>query len=130
MEPVAEAAHNSSRPHEAQVAAARELVDKSRRLCAAAGAAGGAGQWAQFLGLLREVVMVGEEQWLQSQLPLDWGVAEALRRIQVGPRLDLAGALEGCDALFADWVALRQQVVRELREAVVAAAEAATAAGV
>jgi hypothetical protein len=41
---------------------------------------------------------------------------------------ELAVALQVCDALLADWLAVRQRRVRELREAVVAAAGVAAAA--
>jgi hypothetical protein len=41
---------------------------------------------------------------------------------------ELAAALQVCDALLADWLAVRQQRVREVREAVVAAAGVAAAA--
>jgi hypothetical protein len=40
----------------------------------------------------------------------------------------LLAAIQVCDALYTDWLALRQQQVRERREAVVAAVTAAAAA--
>jgi hypothetical protein len=44
---------------------------------------------------------------------------------QQKPLQKLRAALQLCDALMADWLALRKQQTRELREAVVAAVTAA-----
>jgi hypothetical protein len=107
-------------------AALRQLPDGLWGRSAAAAAAAGAGHWELFMGLLRELVQLGQVPNPQAQGPE--GTNNYLPRIGNELDLDLATALPGCDLLLTDWLALRQQRVRDLREAVVAAAEAAAAA--
>jgi hypothetical protein len=107
-----------------------QLENRAAGLSQAACAAAKVGNWGLCMALLRELVMLDEAEWVQSEALTCGGYPRALRGVVRDLRVDLARALEGCDVLLADWLALRQQQVRELREAVVAAAEAATAAGV
>jgi hypothetical protein len=121
-------------------------------LLVAAVGAGSAGQWGLFFQLLREVVLLPpavanvafavpkaaavvhadmchtkqKAKNLQQQPMQQEGVTDSLDDPML--QLQMEARQEVCDAFFADWLALRQQRVRELREAVVAAAEAGAAA--
>jgi hypothetical protein len=53
---------------------------------------------------------------------------QAVWLIHFGPELKLDNTLKGCDALLADWLAVRQERAREVKQAVVAAVTAAAAA--
>jgi hypothetical protein len=110
-------------------AALAQLPDMLQGLSAAAGAAGGAGHWGLFMKLLGEMAMLGETKRQKVQRLCAQGDTAALLSSYVhicfSAGLDEDTAVDGGDALMADWLALRQQAVRELREAVVAAAEAA-----
>jgi ankyrin repeat protein len=128
-----------------------QLPDRAAGLTSAAAAAGAAGQWGLCMRLLRELVMLDEAKGKQavravheavSSRPVPgaepWTVpflfpaseeegreerAELKRRQR---RLPAAYLI--CDALCSDWLAVRQEMVRERREAVVAAAGVAACA--
>jgi hypothetical protein len=121
-----------------------QLPDRPEGLKAGAIAAGAAGHWGLCLELLRELMMMEEDKRKAAHAQtVPYAVSQAYRgtdaqhRRQEQQQVDgeqevkpgvlqkhmweLEAALGACDALLIDWLALRQQQVRELRAAVVAA---------
>jgi cytohesin len=132
-----------------------QLPDRPKALSVAVFAAGRERHWGLCMGLLRELVMLdatkGQEAvhrlhielshrmpepdgevppmpWLDFQDPL--AAFEAFREHNQRERekKQLRAALQVCDALLADWLAVRQLPVAGLEEVVVTAVEAAAAA--
>jgi cytohesin len=119
---------------EVQAAVARMCGDRAQGLATAAAAAGGAGHWGLCVELLREMVMLDGGMHADAKDMVHAAVQEAVRmhgqqqqqrQQQSGPiheyRWKRQAAAGLCDALVADWLSLRQQLVRERRRAVVAA---------
>jgi hypothetical protein len=132
----------TSGSEEAVRAALEESPNKAAGLWAAAPAAARAGHWGLCMQLLRELVMLDEAKGraaVQAVYNAAVGKAASIEKppgeeeeeedrwlLRVREQ-QLQVAVQVCDAVYDDWLALRQQEFRELREAVVAAAEAATA---
>jgi hypothetical protein len=104
-----------------------QLTNKVAELAAAADAAAAAGDWELFMRLLRAMVkgMVEASEQEPQQRPLRTSIEAVANRVRMafGPGTAMDTALQCCDALFADWLALRQQRVSELQEGMVAAAK-------
>jgi hypothetical protein len=138
----------SGRAEDVQAALAR-MEDREKGLETAAVAAGRAGHWGLCVALLRELVLLqGGSRW--SLLTAGHAVSDAVRnsarqqqqqeeeeevdgqlragKLQPYYVWELQAGAGVCDALFADWLAVRQQQVRERRAAVVAAVAAAVGA--
>jgi ankyrin repeat protein len=135
-------------------AALEQLQDRAKGLSAAAAAAGGAGHWALFKQLLRELVMLdsakGPGAGLRDSPQMHQALLDVLRAVEVKlqqrmgaggaesqGQLQLQALVQVCDALLEDWLAVRQQRANELEKAVeetaragvdVAAAQAAAKA--
>jgi ankyrin repeat protein len=100
-------------------AALWQQPDRAEKLVAAVATfAGSLGRWGLCLQLLRALVMRDEAK---GRAAVQDVLASASSQNAQQPQRQL----QVCDALLADWLDMRQQRPRELKEAVVSAAEAA-----
>jgi hypothetical protein len=124
-------------------AALGQLPDKAGGLLMGAEAAGMAGKWGLCMQLLRELVMLDAAKGQEAARAVGAAVADApcmvwkvlgcvmrgdIEELKVLQRQISQAVLLVGDALLADWLAVRQERAREVKQAVVAAVTAAAAA--